>query len=50
VDETLWETFDVATKAANADRSSVLRDFIRWYVHEPGTRMPKRPDKREDTP
>ena len=40
IDEALWETFG---EIAEPDRSSVLRDFIRWYVREPGAKPPKRP-------
>jgi hypothetical protein len=49
VDDELWIRFDAAVhRAGAADRSTVLRDFIRWYVRdiEDGkpVRMPKRPD------
>ena len=34
----LWERFgDVVD-----NRSTVLREFVRWYVREPGARMPRR--------
>jgi len=40
VEDELWERFgDVAVP----DRSVVIREFIRWYVREPGARLPKRP-------
>jgi hypothetical protein len=41
IDPRLWEQFGAA--AGTDQRSPVLRDFIRWYVHEPGAKMPKRP-------
>jgi hypothetical protein len=41
VDPDLWEKFGELTAP---DRSTVLRDFIRWYVREPGAKMPKRPE------
>lgn len=44
VDPDLWERFGVATTADGTDRSTVLRDFMRWYVREPGAKVPKRPD------
>jgi hypothetical protein len=37
----LWERFG---EAAEPDRSAVLRDFVRWYVREPGAKMPRRPE------
>lgn len=42
IDRELWARFGDAAGARN--RSAVLRDFIRWYLREPGARMPKRPD------
>lgn len=44
VDEDTWEKFGTRSQAAGTDRSTVLREFIRWYNREPGTRAPKRPD------
>jgi hypothetical protein len=43
VDE-LWHRFGEAARAAGTDRSSVLREFIRWYVRDPDAKPPKRPD------
>lgn len=39
VDKELWEAFG---KVADPDRSTVLRDFIRWYTGEVGAKMPRR--------
>jgi hypothetical protein len=40
----LWDPFGEATaRAGEHDRSSVLREFIAWYIHTPGAKMPKRP-------
>lgn len=42
----LWEKFQKAVEAGpdpEADRSKVLRTFVRWYVGEPGAELPKRP-------
>jgi hypothetical protein len=41
IDHELWDRFGVAARSAGVDRSSVLREFIRWYVHEVG--LPQRP-------
>lgn len=41
VDLDLWERFGAV---AQPDRSSTLREFMRWYVREPGAKMPKRPE------
>jgi hypothetical protein len=43
MDEDLWEKLDAAARAAGTHRSAVLRDFARWYVHERGAKLPRRP-------
>lgn len=40
IDPALWERFG---EVAEPDRSTVLREFIRWYVGETGVKAPKRP-------
>lgn len=42
VASTLWDAFGRAAGPRN--RSAVLVEFIRWYIHEPHSRLPKRPD------
>lgn len=44
VDEALWEQFGEQATKAGSDRSVLLRDFVRWFVREPGAKMPKRPE------
>lgn len=42
----LWERFADAVERSpdpEADRSKVLRSFVRWYVGDPGARLPERP-------
>ena len=41
VDDDLWAAFGDATD----DRSGTIRGFIRWYVRQPGAKMPKRPSE-----
>ena len=46
VNQELWDRFGAAVEASpdpEADRSKVLRTFVRWYVGEPGAELPKRP-------
>ncbi|MFD2421634.1 hypothetical protein [Amycolatopsis pigmentata] len=44
VDEDLWNDFGAAVEAAGAkDRSTVLREFMRFYARQPGAKLPKRP-------
>ena len=43
-EDDLWGSFGAACAAAGIDRSTALRDFMRWYMREPGAKLPKRPD------
>ncbi len=49
VDPGLWDRFDQAVHRADAesDRSKVLRQFVAWYVREPGAKLPARPPAGE---
>lgn len=42
-DVPLWERFDESATAAGSDRSTVLREFMRWHSGDPGAKLPKRP-------
>jgi hypothetical protein len=46
MDEDLWAKLDEAATALGTDRSSYLRDFARWAVHEKGAKMPRRPSAK----
>ncbi len=43
-----WEPFEAATRAVHktgrSPRTAVIREFIRWYMHRPGAKLPKRPE------
>lgn len=46
----LWERFGDAVERSpdpEADMSKVLRQFVRWYVNEPGAALPRRPEPNE---
>lgn len=46
IEDDLWDAFDVAARQqGEPDRSTVLREFVAWYVHAEGAKMPKRPAK-----
>lgn len=38
-----WTDFDQAARDAGTDRATLIRAFIRWYLHRPGAKAPKRP-------
>ncbi len=44
VEGPLWELFGKV--AGNRNRSTVIREFIAWYVRESGARLPERPPRR----
>lgn len=45
-----WYDFDAAAKSQGTERATVIREFIAWYLREPGAKMPVRPDKTSWTP
>lgn len=44
VEKELWDPFGAAV--GDRRRSEVLREFIRWYLREPGAKLPDRPPRR----
>lgn len=48
----LWTRFAGAVADSpdpEADMSKVLRAFVRWYVGEPGAKLPERPAEKEES-
>lgn len=49
----LWERFGEAVGRSpdpEADMSKVLRGFVRWYVRDPGAKLPDRPESLSTEP
>ena len=44
MDDLTWSRFGAAAEAMGTDRAEVLRQFIRWYLRDPGGRIPVRPE------
>lgn len=44
LEQDLWDRLEPAAKTAGLDRSSLIRQFVRWYLREPGANLPQRPD------
>jgi hypothetical protein len=42
-DDQLWQDVHVAARALGADPLLVAREFWRWFVGRPGSRLPERP-------
>lgn len=43
IEDELWDRFEEATTALGTDRSTWLREAIRWCLREPGAKAPRRP-------
>lgn len=43
VPEDVWQRFLEVASAAGMDRAALLRSFIKWYIREPGAKLPSRP-------
>jgi hypothetical protein len=43
-----WADLDTATTSAGADRGTIIKQFIRWYLRRPGAKLPARPDTKRD--
>ncbi len=39
----LWKAAGDATRSARTDRTTVVREFLAWYIRRPGAQLPKRP-------
>jgi metal-responsive CopG/Arc/MetJ family transcriptional regulator len=39
----LWQRLGEVAQAAGTDRANVIRALIRWYIREPGAKLPNRP-------
>jgi hypothetical protein len=42
-----WYDFDAAAKAMGTERATLIREFIAWYLREPGAKPAKRPERAE---
>lgn len=45
VDLDEWAEFGKAAAAMGTDRSAAIRAFMAWYIHKPGAKPVKRPDR-----
>lgn len=43
LEDELWKPLEPAAKANGVDRSTVIRQFVRWYLRVPGAKLPQRP-------
>ena len=40
----LWVPLEAAAKVHGHDRSTLIRQFVRWYLAVPGAQLPPRPE------
>lgn len=45
LEQNLWDALGPAALANGHDRSSVIRQLVRWYLSEPGAQLPQRPER-----
>ena len=44
MEQALWDALGPAALANGHDRSSLIKQFVRWYLRTPGAQLPQRPD------
>lgn len=47
LEQNLWDALGPAALANGHDRSSVIRQLVRWYLTEPGAQLPQRPERTD---
>jgi hypothetical protein len=45
LEDDLWSRLGPAALSNGHDRSGVIRQFVRWYLSEPGAHLPQRPER-----
>lgn len=40
-----WAKLDLAAKATGTTRAEIVNALIAYFLHEPGAKQPKRPDR-----
>lgn len=45
VEDELWQPAEQAAKRAGTTRAAVIRQFLAWYLRQPGARLPERPER-----
>lgn len=43
MEKSLWNALGPAAELNGYDRSKLIRQFVRWYLHVPGAQLPQRP-------
>jgi recombinational DNA repair protein (RecF pathway) len=44
IEDADWDDAEQATAEMGTDRAKVINQFIRWYLHRPGAKLPQRPN------
>ena len=48
IGDDLWRRAEAAAQELGIDRATLVRDFLRWLLHEPGAKLPRRPAVKPD--
>lgn len=43
LEDKLWDDLGSAADRVGNDRAGVIRQFVRWYLRQPGADLPQRP-------
>lgn len=43
IEDDLWREAGEAAQRMDTDRSTIIREFLSWYVRRPGAELPERP-------
>lgn len=49
MEDELWGALEDAANANGTDRSSLVRQLVRWYLSVPGAQLPPKPDSAADS-
>lgn len=47
MEQDLWNRLGPAALANGHDRSGLIKQFVRWYLSEPGAQLPQRPERND---
>lgn len=48
IPDDLWDRAGETAEATGTDRNAAIREFLRWFVREPGAQLPERPEAGEE--
>jgi hypothetical protein len=43
LDDDLWKDLGVVARNLDTDRSTIIREFVKWFLRRRGAQLPERP-------